>query len=41
MKQKLKNINIKYIHIAIIILGILFICIPAFHANYGLMKVIL
>ena len=33
MKQKLKNINIKYIHIAIIILGILFICIPAFHAN--------
>lgn len=32
-KIKMKKINIKYVHIAIIVLGILFICIPAFHSN--------
>ena len=33
MKEKFRKVNIKYIHIAIIVLGILFICIPTFHAD--------
>ena len=33
MKEKSKKINSKYFHIAIIILGILFISIPIFHEN--------
>lgn len=30
---KLKNIRLKYIHIGLIILGIIFILLPAFHSN--------
>ena len=33
MREKFRKVNIKYIHIAIIVLGILFICIPTFHAD--------
>lgn len=33
VKEKIQKINIKYLHIALIILGIIFIMLPIFHTN--------